>query len=98
MSSSFQKLAAMLPLNMTQSFLFPQYHHVCQDRPTIIESFPSVSSKYIYFVKALRKILRIHEMSHKYNFFNNLFSLPSSHLIFLFSEGIQKRLDYYYIK
>ena len=76
-SSSFQRLTATLLLNVALPFFFSWYHHVCQCKPTITESFPSLCSKYIYFVAALKSLLSIYEESHnKYNFFSSLSPCP----------------------
>lgn len=63
-SSSFQRLTATLLLNVPLPFFFSWYHHVCQCKPTIPEPFPSLCSKCIYFVAALKSLLRIYEESH----------------------------------
>lgn len=90
-SCSFQKLTAMLLLPVALPFSFFWYHHVCQGKPAITESFPSLRSTYIYFVAALKSLLgsmrKATSIISSAAFLSALFTFH-----FLVSEKCQKRL------
>lgn len=97
-SSSFQRLTAILLLNVPLPFFFSWYHHVCHCKTTITESFPSLCPKYIYFVAALKSLLGSMRRATT-SIISSAAFLPALFTFhFLFSEKCQKRLGYYFIR